>query len=428
MTRYDNQDTWRRHSARISLIIPLLLAQSCQVSPEYPAIAVVESRVLFTTPDGVNVLNGGYGSSLAFLREKPDVFYLLTDRGPNADTANADEKAFLLPSFAPHIGVFKLDGTTLSKIGSIEIKDANGKKLSGLPAINDRADGLENAVDPRGKPLPRDGNGIDPEGMVAVKDGTFWISDEYGPYVLHVDASGKITQRISPFGKNAVGHSLPGVLARRRPNYGLEGLTLTPDGTTLVGILQSALDNPDRSVRSTRTTRLFFLNLVAGQTKQFVYLREQPEFSVTDITALSATEFLVLERDDNFPADPKSPGRNKRVYRIDISRATDVSDEADSVAGKLFGGKTLEQLSDVEIRSAQINAAAKTLVADLVALPEGYPHDKPEGLAVIADGVIAVSNDDDFGIDDATGSLVQKKDPGTGQRDKNQIYFIHLSK
>jgi hypothetical protein len=36
----------------------------------------------------------------------------------------------------------------------------------------------------------------------------------------------------------------------------------------------------------------------------------------------------------------------KRIYKIDISQATDVSDPDDSPNGKRINGKTLEQLSD----------------------------------------------------------------------------------
>jgi len=39
---------------------------------------------------------------------------------------------------------------------------------------------------------------IDAEGLVIDKDGSFWVSDEYGPYVYKFDPTGKMTLAIAP--------------------------------------------------------------------------------------------------------------------------------------------------------------------------------------------------------------------------------------
>ena len=52
--------------------------------------------------------------------------------------------------------------------------------------------------------------------------------------------AGRQLGRLSPFD-----HSLPRELANRVPNKGMEGLTITPNGRMLVGIMQSALQQPD---------------------------------------------------------------------------------------------------------------------------------------------------------------------------------------
>ena len=310
------------------------------------------------------------------------------------------------------------------------MKDPSGRMLSGLPNPADHGDAVERAVDAEGRALQRDANGIDPEGLAALADGTFWVSEEYGPYLVHLDPSGREIERLSPFRRNQRGHALPKVLSRRRPNYGIEGLSVTPDGTTLVAIMQSALDNPDRDVRArTRATRLVTVDLKSGATRQFVYLRESAELSVTDIAAVSGSVFLIIERDDKFPDDPNAPAQHKRVYRVDISHVTDVSDSSDGVGGKLFDGKTLEQLADSELSVAGITAAPKRLAVDLLALPRGYSHDKPEGIAVVGDQLIAVSNDDDFGVDAGPqGTVIRKTIPGTGVLDQNEIYFIRVDR
>ena len=50
----------------------------------YPDMAEAsDPALLFTTTSGVKVFNGGFGSSVAADPNDPNVFYLMTDRGPN---------------------------------------------------------------------------------------------------------------------------------------------------------------------------------------------------------------------------------------------------------------------------------------------------------------------------------------------------------
>ena len=151
---------------------------------------------------------------------------------------------------------------------------------------------------------------------------------------------------------------------------------------------------------------------------------------MSEIAAVTNTTYLVLERDQLFPGDPKSPSRLKRVYMIDISQATDLSDPRDGRNGRLVEGKTLEQLSEAELKQAGIVTVPKKLVVDLLTLPRGYPHDKSEGLVVISPTLIAVSNDDDFGIvPDGAGGIAPKRLRAENNRiDVNRIYFIRLER
>ena len=87
-------------------------------------------------------------------------------------------------------------------------------------------------------------------------------------------------------------------------------------------------------------------------------------------------------------------------------------------------------MNDAELKDAGIVPVTKELVVDLLTLPGGFPHDKSEGLAVISDTLIAVSNDDDFGIvPDGKGGIAPKRLPGANNMiDVNRIYFIRLEK
>lgn len=57
----------------------------------------------------------------------------------------------------------------------------------------------ETPVDLNGTVLAPSDHGLDSEGLVAMPDGTFWVSDEYGPFIVHFDANGKELERLSPF-------------------------------------------------------------------------------------------------------------------------------------------------------------------------------------------------------------------------------------
>ncbi|MGI9182777.1 MAG: esterase-like activity of phytase family protein [Longimicrobiaceae bacterium] len=369
-------------------------------------------------------VSGGYGSDLAIDPSDPDSFYLLSDRGPNFDTANADQKGFALPEFTPRIGRFRARGDLLQRVGVIEMRDAAGHPLTGLPHPPGPGSTGETAVTLAGQALPFDPMGIDPEGMAAMPDGSFWIADEYGPQLVHLDPGGRIRERIGPW---TVPRALPAVLATRRPNRGLEALALLPDGATLAGITQSSLDNPSADVRgSSAVSRILLFDTRSGSSRQYLYPQEAPGLSNSAICALSEEVLLVIEHDARYPSDTRNPSTIQRVYRVELRDATDVSDPENDSHGQRVEGRTLEQLSNDELIAAGIRTATKELVLDLRAL--GYPHNKPEGLALIGDRTLVILNDDDFGIEsDGRGGIVPKILPATGERDRNTLWFVTLS-
>jgi hypothetical protein len=164
---------------------------------------------------GVPVTAGAYGSSLYPVPGSKDEFYGLTDRGPNVDAPNGD-KVLPLPRFDPAIGKFKLKGTKAVLERTVPLRAADGIPYNGL--VNSQAGTGENLVDLDGTALPHSPYGYDSEGLVAMRDGTFWVSDEYGPFITHFGHDGRAIQRLSPFDG-----SLPAELAHRVPNKGMEG-------------------------------------------------------------------------------------------------------------------------------------------------------------------------------------------------------------
>lgn len=365
---------------------------------------------------------GGVGSGIASNEE--GVFYLLTDRGPNIDGANDDEKIFSNPNFVPQIGKFRLVGDSLKIEKVIYLKDENGDNLTGIPNPSSVGGTGEIPVDMQGNQIPYNAKGIDPEGLAIAKDGTFWVSDEYGPHIVHFDANGRTLERINPFGNGHGGRKIPLVFKRRRPNRGMEGVALTPDQKFLVGIMQSPLYNPDKSVKKTATAiRILFYEIATGNAKEYIYFLESPSYAISEIVALSNSTFLVIERDGNTPGLDQSIF--KKIYKISINNATNVSTSDES--GMLINGKTIEQSTKDEVLASGIIPVTKEEVFDIMSIPN-YPHDKVEGIVVINNAMIGIVNDDDFGVS-GTGSFEPKNMPLLGNKqDENIIYFVKLNK
>ena len=388
----------------------------------YPVIATLAPRPVLLTRGGVTVYNGGFGSGLARNPADSTSFYLLTDRGPNFEMPEEDHKTFPVPGYTPRIVLFRLQDSVLRLERTIELSGMSGNPLSGIPNLPGHGGTGEVPLDTRGHTLPYDSTGIDSEGLAAMADGSFWIADEYGPSLLHVDATGRTIERINPFSGS---RSLPAVMVHRRPNRGIEGLAVTPDQRQLVGVFETPLDNPKAAGRASRITRIFTFDPATGHTRQFAYVLEKVGVTHNGLAAISSNQFLILERDDKFPGDSADPSTFKRVYRIDLAQATDVSDSANGPGGRLFNGKTLEELTPEELAASGIVPVSKTLVVDLLDPGLAYPHNKPEGLALIDRFTIAVSNDDDFGItDDGSGGIFTKVLPLTGQPDQTTVRFI----
>ena len=197
---------------------------------------------------------------------------------------------------------------------------------------------------------------FDPEAAAMSLFGNFFISDEYGPYIREFDRGGRLIRRIPAPGKfrldpetghpsgdvDADGNSMelyPSFnIAGRQANRGMEGLTIKPNGRTLVGIMQNALLqdnglNPQTIGRVGLNNRILTIDLLTGKTHEYVYVMDAVNQGrgVNEILAINDHEFLVLERDNRTfvptpPNQAQSPNL-KRIYRIDLDKPglTDVS-------------------------------------------------------------------------------------------------------
>ena len=410
----------------------------------------VEDQLPLATIGGVTVKASAHGSSIAAVPGSSDEIYGLTDRRPNVDGRGPDEKVLPLPDYHPHIAKLKFADGVATVEQTIMLQGSDGVPLVGL--IDPHASTGESLVDLDGTPLPQSDYGVDPEGLVARPDGTFWVSEEYGPYIIHFDASGKELERLSPFDD-----TLPRELSLRTPNQGLEGLTVTPDGNTLVGIMQSAIQTPGLPgpARSVPVARIVTVNLVdRSVVHEYLYPLADPQESkvgVSEITALSATTFLVDESDSKTP-----PKGSKKIYLVDVAAATDVG-PGSTVPGSAYepgGGGLLINRMPIEtlvgvstdadavakLKAAGIAVAAKTLKLDLGALLRSFSgdgdffgHPKIEGL-IGRDGgdTLIIANDSDFGLaglaSDSPPFRLKPKMLPNGSQDSGEILIVDTTK
>jgi VCBS repeat-containing protein len=411
--------------------------------------------VLATSSDGVTVWDSGFGSGLYPVPGVPGEYLLTTDRGPNVAGTAAGEIVFAAPGFAPNIQRVRLNADgSVTLVSNTVIADAGGAPVTGIPNPVGAGGTGEVPKDEAGNILPYDPDGLDSEETVVMADGTMWVSDEYGPWLVHLDATGKTIERVGPYAANAQGHKLPAVLAKRTLNRGMEGLTKTPSGK-LVGLMQSALQNglTDPQAKAITMLRVVVYDPATGVTKQYPYLLQSTNatpangttVSACAIVALSDTEFYVLERDGRFPSQSNT---HKKIWRFVLTGATDISGTGDTAEGLTVddGGTTrnLEGFLNAQADKSTAAAAAALLakgitvvakdatpVLDIIAKIGGaYSHDKIEGFAV-ENGKLVIVNDDDFGVVDGDPGKVTVKairDSVPTTADYNQLLVVDPTK
>jgi hypothetical protein len=399
------------------------------------------------------IRNGGFGSDMTAHPTNINQFYALTDRGPNAAYNNGDfgkGKIFPTPDYTPRIGLFEVDEKgNITLLKSILLKRPDGTLITGLPNTSALGGTGETPYNHLGQPIVEnmakpfnaktnniklDNYGLDGEGLVAMQDGTFWISDEYGPHIVHFDEQGNEIGRINPFSHDTRTQlNLPAEFTNRRANRGMEGLAITPDQSTLIGTMQSTMYNPSSAVKKLNLVRLVSINLLTKEVSQYLYQQQKNQNSNSGIAAISQNEFLIIERDGKFLRDDANA--MKHIYRIDISQATNLESipnnqqlTQDPDLGLLINGETLEQAVFNHgwsiLETYNINPVSKSLVVDLVKT-NNYPHDKLEGMWFVSPNQLAVVNDDDFATWSSKGKLEQKYlDKEQTQIDGSRLYII----
>jgi hypothetical protein len=403
------------------------------------------------------------------------VFYMLPDRGYNVgSTTDFRARLYKLnivfnpPADPNALTAEKRQNTVTATLAeTILLKEASGLPLTGLDPPQDgerpAAEGFP--------PMPQASTGaisIDSEAVVLMTDGTFYIGDEYGPYIYRFSADGRLIAAIRPpeafvpkrNGKDSFSSNNPGPGATsprpqnpdtgRQNNQGFEGLALTPGGKFLVAALQSATrqDGGD-AVETRRYTRMLYYDISDPNhpTLAREYVVPLPVYETTEgrrriaaqseLYALDETHFLLLCRDGGagYGTDAAT-SLYRRIEILDTSNATNIAGSSyDGLVPIAPMGKLADNVIPATLTSF-IDVNDNTQL-NTFGLHNGDPNDRSnlsekwEGMTLVPaldqtnpnDFFLFVSSDNDFLTQDGFQVETPYKDPSGIDVDTTFLVF-----
>ncbi|GAO75737.1 esterase-like activity of phytase family protein [Meiothermus ruber] len=327
-------------------------------------------------------------------------YWVLSDNGFGSK-ANSPDYLLRLYLVTPRPRTAQGGAGTVEVNRFIQLRDPN--RLVPFPILNENTpDRLLTGYD------------FDPESFVIAADGTLWVGDEFGPYLLHFDANGVLLD--PPFatpdygaGKdpskdqvrapqnpalllNPVGPGQPSA-ANLPTSRGYEGMTTNPSRNRIYAMLEGTVSGDPAG-----TVRLMEFDPVSKRWVGLVgrYPFDDPAHAIGEMAVINDNEYLVIERDARQGAE----ARFKRIYKIDLNRRD---------ANGIF---------------------AKELVVDLlnIADPRGlapstqggvfrFPYFTIEAVLVLDASTLLVANDNNY---PATGGR------GAEVKDANEFIWLRL--
>jgi hypothetical protein len=227
-------------------------------------------------------------------------YWAMADNGYGAEENSKD---FLLRVYRiePDFETARGGSGTIDVEGFISLRDPDGH----VPFALERSDRLLTGGD------------FDIESMRIDRRGDLWFGDEFGPWLLHTDRTGRVLE--PPV-------ELPGVKSPQNPpvapfnsnptlrrSQGFEGMAISPNRRTLYPMLEGAvIADPDQTRRFIHEYRIG--SGYTGRTWQ--YRMESAAHAIGDLTQLDRNRFVVIERDN----EQGAAARFKKIYVVDFRR------------------------------------------------------------------------------------------------------------
>ena len=295
---------------------------------------------------------------------------------------------------------------------------ADGVNYPGTPT----GGGAPIAVDPvikAGRLLT--GGDFDIESIRRAPDGTFWFGDEFGPYLLHTDAHGRVLEAPIPLPNfrqlpsasggtevnplvQAMSNPVRTLAANLPDSGGFEGMALNKSGTRLYALLEKAINGD--ALRTRLLINEFSLAQRRYTGKTFAYIMDAPGNAIGDFTALTDREYVIIERDggqgDAVDTRFTNPARFKKIFRIDL-------DEADA-DGNLIKEEVVDLMNIYDPRDVAGNGRTNTVFT--------FPFVTIEDVLVLDNNRLLVINDNNY-----PGSSGRE----FGVSDNNEFVVLHVA-
>jgi glycerophosphoryl diester phosphodiesterase len=240
------------------------------------------------------------------------------------------------------------------------------------------------------------GADLDPESFVKVADGSIWVGDEFGPWLLHFNAGGELLSApislptpeaqlaITGGGKILVSPDHPDVLAGKITaatlvrSGGLEGMALSHDGKALLVAVEKGIVSDDIPTR--RLIMEFDLATEQFTKKARYYQADGADISLAALETWVDGELLVTERDGG----QGETARIKRVYRLHLEEFSE------------DGFVIKELVCDLMNIQDEDGYTQKETGAHGLGKHFTFPFVTPEVLVAIDEKIILVANDNNY--------------------------------
>jgi glycerophosphoryl diester phosphodiesterase len=359
-----------------SAALTLLLAPtaSATAGPTLEARAILPADATFAAPfpgvvntdpapaPGSTQPVGGFS---ALLDAGNGDFYAMPDNGFGS---KANSRSFILRLYKVR-PKWKTDWSgkgDVKVLDAITLSDPDGKVP--FPIVN------ENTPD-----RILTGGDFDVESVRQAPDGTFYFGEEFGPFIVHVDAKGRVLDAPVPLPR-VMSPDNPFLLGRT-PNLassnGFEAMALSADGKTLYPFLEGPVVGDDPLTR-----RVFEFDIKDRRYtgRSWTYRMTEPSTFVSDAVAFGRDQLIVTERDNG-----QGPAAlYKKAFVIDVPDRKPVLQKREIV--------DLENLRDPD----KISLPGRPGDFGL-GNPFKFPYQTIEAVLPISGNELAFVNDTNFG-------------------------------
>ena len=272
---------------------------------------------------------------------------------------------------------------------------------------------------------------FDLESLQVAADGTFWFGEEFGPFLLHTDTSGRLLEAPVP---------VPGVVSPQNPTLdvkggvrptvnsskGLEGLGISPDRTVVFPLVEGATTGDDAS-----ELRIYRYDTRRHQFGGFWRYHLELPSTLVNTSTLKLTDGTLAYPGD--PAPPATSGKNA------IGELTMLDEHHGIIIERDNGGDSpnvprFKKLFLVDLSGAPHGQrAGKSPLADLMAVPDPagtgadgdyfrFPYNTIESVYPLDDHSLVLVDDNNYPF--SNGRSFSKG--GTLAPDDNEFITLHV--